>query len=77
MITDKRLSQLNCIDYTDLNLFIIGKYAMEDYVTASDLFNEASPRQQNNLLLFVKHNEDYQPSVQRALFNFFNDLITE
>lgn len=77
MITDKRLHELNCLDLTDYNLLCIGKYAMGELVTASDLFLDGNTRQQNNLLKSIKDSEDYQPSVQNDLYKFFNDLITE
>ncbi len=77
MITDKRLSELNCESLADYNYLMIAKYATGELVEASNLFLEANTRQQNNLLRSIAWDEDFAPSVQRDLYAFFDNLITE
>ena len=76
MITEKRLSELNCSDLSDFNTLLLGKYALGERETASNLFMEANTRQQNNFLIDVKNNEDWQPSVQSAVYKFFDNLLS-
>ncbi len=77
MITEKRLSELNCSDLSDFNTLLLGKYALGERETASNLFMEANTRQQNYFLLSVKNNIDWQPSVKSVVYKFFDNLITE
>lgn len=76
MITQKKLKDNACSDITEYNQLILSQYDKGDVKEAVELFLDCNTNQQGYFLRELYSLENYEPSVQRELYSFFDNLMT-